>query len=89
MEGLPAETSEEISASRLLRLSEPRNVQEAVRYCKVLLEHFPGCDANNCKHMGKKGPAWVLKRLGRDVLEKAKMHEIRRVLTTSTNLFSP
>ena len=88
MEGLPTETPEKISASRLLRLQKPRNVQEAIRYCRSLLEHFPGCDAENCKHMGKAGPSWVLQKLGHDGLEKLRMYEIRRVLTTSTSLFS-
>ena len=88
VEGLPATETEEMSTYRLLRLQKPRNVQEAIRYCKSLLEHFPGCDAKRCKHMGKKGPSWVLQRLSHDGLEKLRMHEIRRVLTTSTNLFS-
>lgn len=90
MKNLPEKTTKEITVSHssLLRLPEPRNVEEAVRYCKSLLEHFPGCDASKCKHMGKKGPVWVLRRLGHD-LEKSKMPEIRHALTTSTSLFSP
>ena len=84
----PIETQEIIPVSCLLRLPKPRNVQEALRYCKTLLEHFLVCDANNCKHMGKKGPAWVLHRLGHAVLEKLRMHEICHALTMSTNLFS-
>lgn len=87
MKGLPAETPQKMGASSLLRLAAPRNVEEGVRYCKYLLEHFPGCDPSNCKHFGKKGCVWVLKKLGFD-LENSKMVEIRLALTTHTTLFS-
>lgn len=93
MKDLPEETAEELAEYRLLRLQQPHNVEEAVTYCRSLKEHFFGlggegrCDASGCKHMGKAGPLWVLRKLlGRNP-ETLKMVDICHKLTT-TILFS-
>ena len=86
---LSVETPEKTSTTLLLKLRKPRNLEEAIRYCKLLLEHFQTvCDAKKCKHMGKAGPSWVLQRLGHSVADKSTMQDIRHLLTTSTDLFA-
>lgn len=89
MDKLPAvEDPKKIAPSRLIRINKPRYLREGVAYCKCLSEHFPGCDAATCKHMGKSGPVWILQKLGHDVSLKLTLDEICRLLSTSTKLFS-
>jgi hypothetical protein len=86
---LPVETPpdwKKLPPSKLLRLSNPTNVEEAIRYCKVLVEHFSTCE-EKCRHMAKAGPFWVLQHLGLDLANSATMPEIRKKLISSTNLF--
>jgi hypothetical protein len=96
--GLPTEISTNlgvsVSRTATMRITKPMNVQEGIRYCKCLREHFWGyddvkaCNGTDCHHMSKKGPIWVLEKLGRNVPEKSKMDVIRHILTTSGDLFS-
>jgi hypothetical protein len=52
----------------------------------LLLDHYGRCNTA-CKCMAKKGPLWVLQRLA-DVADDLTLSEIKRELTSSTDLFS-
>lgn len=86
MEDLPIQAAQYLSRSLLLKRHFPRNVEEGVRYCHLLLDHYGRCNTA-CKCMAKKGPLWVLQRLA-DVADDLTLSEIKRELTSSTDLFS-
>jgi len=89
VQDFPVEASEVENGppSRFLRIKLPANIDQAVKYCKALVDHFKTCNGTSCKHMAKTGPLWVLKKLGHGVDSTTTWQDIHHILATSTNLF--